>query len=460
MVLGIAARQSGRRLRMPEPKWVWHNSWHVALTSASGEEDRFVRQARRVSDYLIASGSPLAGELETALRSFDDTGGDNESRAALQAAASHIYPLIEKRTLAAVLNGSFKPGATEKEGRKVGLFSPINVVAAIGLVLIAASLHWTYWSTRAEAVIASLDSVLETQRNLNIEDIVHTRDLCQYQDAQLDDQDVYRFVVATRDMSYYDTIWVSARDEAQYLKVGFWPLQQQFRDVGGAIADLFTRKESSDGEDDFGPQILGGGIRASVSADEGANGSEDKIADIRALGSENICDRFLGSDQEKPRTLETQYDWYRASFADMAKTIPLSSGVELFRGTGIASIEVLKKELAESQVVVHRWLLPTLHGALGAVIFCLVRAIREPFLLPLGHRDVMLRIFFGAFVGYLISALFIPSGILGTSASGAAPITSLAAFIFGYSIDSFIALLNRMNSYISQLPDQNKAKPG
>lgn len=445
---------------MSKPRWFRHNPRHVTLTYESGEEDRFVRQARRVSDYLIASGSPLAGELETALRSFDGTGGDDGSRAALQAAASHIYPFIEKRTLAAVLNGSFKPGAAEEEGRKAGLFSPSNIVAALGLVLIAASLHWTYWSTRAEAVIASLDSVLETQRNLNIEDIVHTRDLCQYQEAQLDDQDVYRFVVAARDMSYYDTIWVSARGEAQYLKVGFWPLQQRFRDAGGAVADLFTSKDSLGAEDDFGPQILGGGITASVSTDKGLNESADKIGAIGVLERDRICDRFLGRDREKPRTLEAQYDWYRASFDDMARTIPLKSGVELFRGTGIATIEVLKSDLRESQVVVHRWLLPTLHGALGAVIFCLVRAIREPFLLPLGRRDVILRIFFGAFVGYLISALFIPSGMLGASASGAAPITSLAAFIFGYSIDSFIALLNRMNSYISQLPDQKKAKPG
>ncbi len=395
------------------------------------QEDRFARRVRRVCDYLIASGSPQASRLEAALTAYQMNTSDAQVQSDLRSAISEVYPTIEKRTLAAVLAGTFQPGNAEDPRKGRNLFAPTNIIAMLGLILIAASLHWTYWSTRASAVIVSLDSVLETQRNLNIEEIVHTRDLCQYQEVQLDDQDVYRFVVAAREMAYYDTIWVASRNEAQNLKSGFWPLQHQFRTVRTTVNGIFEAKDSGTNNRNLNNQILGPGITAE---------------------SGNPCDIF-----EKPenRTLEKEFRWYQASFRDLAAAIPLVSGVELFRGTGTASIEVLKKDLLESQSVVHRWLLPTLHGALGAVIYCLVRAIREPFLLPLGPRDIMLRLFFGAFVGYLISALFLPTGIMGQPTSGAAPITSLAAFIFGYSIDSFIGLLDRVNTYVSELPAQN-----
>ena len=393
-------------------------------------EDRFVGQVRRVCDYLVASGSPHASELEDTLRAYADSENGTEQRSELRRVVSKVFPTIEKRTLAAVLSGTFQLGVPKRAGRTARLFAPTNIVAILGLVLIAASLHWSYWSTRASAVIVSLDSVLEIQRNLNIEEIVHTRDLCQYQQVQLDDQDVYRFVLAAREMAYNDKIWLTSQEDAHNLRLGFWPLKPLTLRVRKTVEGLFGKKDRV-----LGSQIIG--------------------PTSKADGEQEFCDIFV---EIEGRTLDEEYRWYQASFADLAKTIPLYSGSELFRGTGTATIEVLKKNLTEYQVVVHRWILPTLHGALGAVLFCLVRAIREPFLVPFTPRDIMLRLFFGAFVGYLVSALFVPSGVLGQASSGAAPIASIASFVFGYSIDSFIGLLNRMNSYIVELPDQKGSK--
>ncbi len=425
--MGVSARQPWRLLCLSRSQWVWDNFRCAKLTSKD-QESRFVRRVRRVCDYLIASGSPHASRLESALTAYKQS-KLTEEELELRHAIIDIYPSIEKRTLAAVLSGTFQPGNLEEAQEKKRILAPTNIVAFLGLVLIAASLHWTYWSTRASSVISSLDSVLETQRSLNIEEIVHTRDYCQYQNVNLDDQDVYRFVVAAREMAYYDTIWVASRNESQNLKTGFWPLQRQLRNVKNAWRNIIRSSESE-----------------SITSDK-------ILLPGASIPSDNPCELF-GNTQS--RVLEEEFRWYQATFRDLAAVIPLSSGVELFRGTGTAAIEVLKKDLLESQSVIHRWLLPTLNGALGAVIFCLVRAIREPFLLPLGAREISLRLFFGAFVGYLISALFLPAGLIGTPTVSAAPITSLAAFIFGYSIDSFIGLLDRVNSYVSELPDKGK----
>ncbi len=411
-------------MRMSKPEWVGNHFRHTNLVANTMSNDRFIQQVQRVCDYLVASGSAHASELENALNAYKNAENGVDHYAELRRVVSETFPTIEKRTLAAVLSGSFRLGEKTQAAEKKRLFSSTNLIAILGLLFIAASLHWTYWSTRASAVMGSLDSVLETQRNLNIEEIVHTRDFCQYQNVQLDDQDVYRFILAARDMAYYDKIWLDAQEEAHSLNLEFWPAQQMTRWVRGKFSSLF-----GDGELKLGEQIIGPNS---------------------AQSTEELCKFFA---ELSNRTLDAEFRWYQASFADLANTIPLASGSELFRGTGTASIVVLKKKLVEYQSIIHQWLLPTLHGALGAIIFCLVRAIREPFLVPLGTRDIMLRLFFGAFVGYLVSALFAPAGMLGQPATGTAPITSIAAFIFGYSIDSFITILNRMNRFIVELPE-------
>jgi hypothetical protein len=209
--------------------------------------------------------------------------------------------------------------------------------------------------------------------------------------------------------------------------------------------DLLSIKEDGAGttpqtmpiaEEDFGPQIVGPNA---------------------AGGLESLCERLQASGV---RRLDAEYQWYQASFTEIAETLPLTSGTGLLDSTAIAGIEILRSQLMNSQMVVNRWLLPTVHGALGAIMYCLVRAIREPFLVPLGARDITLRLFFGAFIGYLIPALFVPSGMMDPQVFGAAPIISLAAFAFGYSIDTFIRLLDRMNSYVTNLPEKKAANSG
>ena len=429
MVLGLAARDTRPTLRLPKSQWVRYDSWHSGVAVMTKDDDRFVRQVRRVCDYLVASGSPHASELEDALSGYDDTENGVDQRNELRRAASKVFPTIEKRTLAAVLSGDFRLGEKNQTGRTSRLLAPTNVVAAFGVILIILSLHWTYWSTRASAVIASLDNVLEIHRNLNIEEIVYTRDFCQYQKTELDDQDVNRFILAVREMAHYDTVWYDSSQDAQYLTNEFWPFRQLFYAAKGAISGLLEDPEERSVQE------------KQLSVPVSSVGNKD-----------DICEFF--SKLEK-RTLDTEYLWYESSYADLAKTIPLRQGSDVvFLVRVTANIEVQKRNLTELQLIVHRWILPTLHGALGAIIFCLVRAIREPFLVPFSPRDILLRSFFGAFVGYLVSALFVPFGMLGQTTAGAAPIASIAAFILGYSIDSFISLLNRMNRYIVELPEQ------
>ena len=146
---------------------------------------------------------------------------------------------------------------------------------------------------------------------------------------------------------------------------------------------------------------------------------------------------IFAKDSKVDEGVDGEFSWQRASLRDLSSKLLLTTGEMMFTGKGDANLEVFQQQLASRQLLVNRWILPVLHGALGAMIFCLVRVLNTSFIVPITQREVVLRLFFGAFVGYLTSALLLPAGMLGVQVTGPAPLASLGAFIFGYSMDSF-----------------------
>ena len=99
-----------------------------------------------------------------------------------------------------------------------------------------------------------------------------------------------------------------------------------------------------------------------------------------------------------------------------------------------------------------------LNGALGAIIFCLTRMIKDRVTAPkLG--EVLLRMVFGGFIGILVSTLLLPGGAITGQYVNTAPGVSLLAFIFGFSLDSFIQLLERLNRMVMDSTRPKDPKP-
>jgi hypothetical protein len=451
-------------------------------------DDAIVEEARRVRDYLIAAGSRKAAALQAALRPFDVGTASDEDLAALRETCSTIFPQIERATLIAVLNGTFRLGP-DHAGDRRSLLSTTKFVGLFGLILMIASLHWTNWSTRAAAAMSNLERVRDIQRSIDVDDIVRTVNFCNYIQNVPDDNDVSRFVSTAREIAYYDAIWLEARNTATRLQREFIPfpaLRDRVRlwvttggqdslppaaqiQLGGAgpppaapaapdAAGANVQSLSEDLKDHLQPVPLGAGHddqREATAAAGQSDASQDasptpdpasqgELQQVYLSAGQSVCDQF----NQKNYRLSEQFDWYKSSLARVGEIIPLETRDSLFKGGSEASIEVLQTRLAQLQSLAHRWLLPVLYGALGAVIFCLVRALRATHLLPMSGSEILLRVGFGAFVGYIVSALLIPSGMFAGQFSGGAPLASLAAFILGYSIDSFLSVLNRLNGMV------------
>jgi len=157
-----------------------------------------------------------------------------------------------------------------------------------------------------------------------------------------------------------------------------------------------------------------------------------------------------------PADLMANFRLWRASLSGVTKELNVTFGDMMFTGWGPGQNEVLMQDIRSRLVEISRWWLPILYGALGAVLFCLVRMLDKDQISP-KLSEVLLRMVFGAFAGFVVSTLFVPSGVFTGQFSGSTPGASLLSLVFGYSLDSFTALLTRLNQLV--VDSTRKASP-
>lgn len=99
------------------------------------------------------------------------------------------------------------------------------------------------------------------------------------------------------------------------------------------------------------------------------------------------------------------------------------------------------RQISDKMELLNAWLLPALYGALGALMFHM-RAFLDPMLPnPAGAR-VLLRVSLGAFAGISVAWFLTPAVKDGVGGLGLGMLT--IAFLLGFSIDVFFALLDRL----------------
>ena len=122
--------------------------------------------------------------------------------------------------------------------------------------------------------------------------------------------------------------------------------------------------------------------------------------------------------------------------------------------------EVLKGKIS----TVHRWSLPIIYGMLGSIGYCMWR-ILNPATAPLGFLYTLLRTAFAGLAALTLSMLIVPSNTLSIGADISRPLVYLVSFIFGYSIEGFVNMLNNLNRYLStslapKAREEGRARPG
>jgi hypothetical protein len=142
-----------------------------------------------------------------------------------------------------------------------------------------------------------------------------------------------------------------------------------------------------------------------------------------------------------------QYRCYVASEAYINWTIGIDMPPAGFINEK-AGMDALRDTLKFKANTANSWILPAIYGALGAAVYSVVRYINV-FLADPPLRTSLLRIAFGSFTGITLSMLFGPSSIVMMAEFQTSTTLFLACFLFGYSLDSFLALLRRADSYVN-----------
>ena len=98
--------------------------------------------------------------------------------------------------------------------------------------------------------------------------------------------------------------------------------------------------------------------------------------------------------------------------------------------------------------LITQWWLPFVYGALGSIIYCIWRVL-SPSHAPLGLLYTLLRTVFAGLAALTLTMLILPSQVLVAGPDASQPLVYLVAFAFGYSIEVFIATLNRVNTALA-----------
>jgi hypothetical protein len=108
----------------------------------------------------------------------------------------------------------------------------------------------------------------------------------------------------------------------------------------------------------------------------------------------------------------------------------------------IPSMDSLKSMMTDNIAPYALWILPSLFGALGAIIFHL-RVILDPLRPDPGPVRILHRIVLGSLSGMVLAWFWVPDSGIGVDLSGIGFGLFALAFIFGFSLDVFFTMLDR-----------------
>lgn len=317
----------------------------------------------------------------------------------------------------------------------------------VGIIIMTLTLYGNNWIIQAKSVFANLERVNAVFDSFDQASLVFLYDLCDQNDEAISPMDLARVVAIGNTIQRHEALLEAAHNTAiDLINRLEWPRfsvpeATEFEAMGQIdwskvpvngvpVADSSA---GTDAEEDSKAQQV---FMAPAADPETAPAPVRSERDI-------ICDGLLTD----PSDLVVNFRVWRASLKGFSKELQILRSEQMFTGRGPGSNEILEQKLRAKMAIVTHWWLPVLNGALGAIIFCLTRMLRDRSSAPkLG--EVLLRMVFGGFAGVVVSTLLLPSGVALGPYTGSAPAISLLAFIFGFSLDSFIMVLERLNRLV------------
>lgn len=435
------------------------------------DHSEVVIEAQRLREYVMRLGKPDVSALVEALMPFESanatppTGAQRETLfLAFQRTKSLLADHVDEYTINRVLIGR-SPYTSGAKWRRWGLGIIRNLgVTVLGVSLVFLTLYYTAWSNTASELVLRFENfnkfdhggeIMRLVEMSNAAGIDLDADLsperlagAQSDLGALDPQTVLVYEMVTRlNQHYVDQATLKERirnqiDEFQIkgriierncrfpVLEGFdennkpqWDLKSPTQGWFGHT--LVNKVLSCPNYDRFvlSPPVATGPVTAGAS-DKAKFGYDlallNRVEDINELLEDEI---YEITERNK-----------------IIKNFPYSSAVFVMQEDAAKLSNYIGR--------VHSWLLPIFYGMLGSVVYCLWRILNPP-TAPLDFLYTVMRTAFAGLGALTLSMLILPANVLILPFETTRPVIYLMSFLFGYSIESFVNLLNALNRWLS-----------
>ena len=435
---------------------------------------RLVSEGRHLRDYMLHEvPGEATSALNAALQPFDagkTEPGDSEEVAladAFQAACVAARSKADGYTLREVLAGR------SPHIRRHALWITV-LLATLAFLLVFLASFWTNWSTHVASVLALHERYDSFDHDTQILKLIELRRHYTTVNAAVEGPDeieppkAFLADLAGIEEHYLDEASVTARLDQVYGRA--WPHTAMLASLRRMVCPRYPVEGVIER-----PSFLRSGvwfgcpalpehllIRTDETAQKAGSGLAE-VGDVEAQidkvgewdGGDSPVEAVAPVDEGAAAAGATSkdgpFDAYIVTVEDASEIMHLAGRdrrlLQSYRRLHYAA-ENRADQLRLRHDLVTQWWLPFVFGALGSVIYCIWRVL-SPSHAPLGPLYTLLRMVFAGLAALTLTMLILPSQVLVAGADANRPLVYLVAFVFGYSIEMFIATLNRVNTALA-----------
>jgi hypothetical protein len=425
--------------------------------------------AKRLAEYTTLTGVRVGDELIDAIQPFESLTKDYTSRdlAALRKAVAKACRHVDRSTLVDVLDGR-SPLRFDTGDRPGQLMrSSIKRVSAsgwlaifLGLLSLYLVVYFTQWEARAGKTIARLDEYFAFDYDGQV------WHLAERISAIADDAAMNQPIPNVRSalvQNYLSTITHFRKFYSEqamiYDEVGRLLVAPSFPAWPGHVTGWFRR--FLDDEATGGPADADrSGAGSDLAEVEGRlDALSDEIAHVRAM---------LARDGSQPTQVRSEADnalanQHLEAIESQITRMSTLLGRDPMQIDDYADVRTkftsYRTMLEERVSIIRSFVFPILFGAVGALLYNVVRYLTSYLSSPT-FVELSMRVAFAVFAAIAISMLFIPSGLFGDVSNSKPAFVYLLCFFFGYSVDTFIRVLGNFEAFVSRklAPPDEKAQ--
>jgi hypothetical protein len=417
------------------------------------EQSNELLLARRLAEYVTLSGNEVGDELIKALEPFESPGEVSPTHIMrLRRAMRQVCNSLDRATVIAVLGGNSPLKASV--GAKIKRLSFSGwITVLIGIVSIGLVVYLTHWETRGRQLLNNYSRYESfdyqnkmwnlVSRAYELQDQLSDQPLPDISSASVREYaalvsefrvfftEEFRLINESRDMILESARLFSVFNPANW--------RSWMSDVSG---ELYARWVGGDQPTAAPPIVQDNEVEAQI---------QQLWVAIEDLKLNAFQDEPVVPTEQVPQTEELRASQH---FHEIENTIDAISSTMGRQVTATAyevnrvTFSTYKRTIESNIMIANRVLLPVLYGVLGAFLFNIVRYLSVDLANP-SFIESFLRIVFAAFAAITVSMLLIPSQIVDVGAANNPTIVYLFCFLFGYSINAFIRLLERLESFLS-----------